>query len=376
MAGIQHQIQVELGDRAYPIFIGQDLLGKKDLTEWVGGEQVLIVTNETVAPLYLERARASFEGKQVDVVILPDGEFYKTWDVLNRIFDQLLEKRHTRKTTLVALGGGVVGDMTGFAAACYQRGVDFIQIPTTLLAQVDSSVGGKTGINHPRGKNMIGAFLQPRCVLVDTDTLETLPSRELSSGLAEVIKYGLIKDEDFLAWLEEHMDALMALQPDVLGRAVYRSCQCKAAIVAADERETGVRALLNLGHTFGHAIETYTGYAEWLHGEAVAAGMVMAADMSKRMGWLTYNDVDRVTQLLVKARLPIRPPETMSPDDFYALMAVDKKNVDGALRLVLLRSLGDATVTSEFDPALLGQVLSSHHEVQGATAAKAHGPQE
>lgn len=364
MAGIQHQLQVELGDRSYPIFIGQGLLGQQDLGKWVAGEQVLIVTNETVAPLYLEKARASFSGKQVDVVVLPDGEFYKTWEVLNRIFDQLLEKRHTRKTTLVALGGGVVGDMTGFAAACYQRGVAFIQIPTTLLAQVDSSVGGKTGINHPRGKNMIGAFLQPSCVLIDTSTMDTLPNRELSSGLAEVIKYGLIQDNQFLSWLEEHMDALMALQSDTLAEAVFRSCQCKAAIVAADEREAGVRALLNLGHTFGHAIETYTGYAEWLHGEAVAAGMVMAADMSKRMGWLTYNDLDRVTQLLVRARLPIRPPETMSPDDFYALMAVDKKNIDGALRLVLLHSLGDATVTTEFDPELLHLVLSAHQEAQ------------
>lgn len=363
MASIQHQLRVELGDRAYPILIGQGLLGTQDLSSWTHGDQVLIVTNETVAPLYLEKARGSFPGKRVDTVVLPDGELYKTWEVLNRIFDQLLEKRHTRKTTLVALGGGVVGDMTGFAAACYQRGVAFIQIPTTLLAQVDSSVGGKTGINHPRGKNMIGAFLQPQGVLIDTETLETLPTRELSAGLAEVIKYGLIQDADFLAWLEENMDALMAMKSDLLAEAIYRSCQCKAEIVAEDEREAGVRALLNLGHTFGHAIETYTGYAQWLHGEAVAAGMVMAAELSKRLGWLTYNDTDRVQQLLVRARLPIRPPETMSPDDFYALMAVDKKNVDGSLRLVLLKHLGEATVTADFDPAELDDMLRRYQDL-------------
>lgn len=358
----QHELRVELGDRSYPIFIGQDLLGAKDLGEWVSHERVLIVSNETVAPFYLEKACASFPGKQVDSVVLPDGEFYKTWDVLNRIFDSLLEKRHTRKTTLVALGGGVVGDMTGFAAACYQRGVDFIQIPTTLLAQVDSSVGGKTGINHPRGKNMVGAFHQPKCVLIDTSTLETLPIRELSAGLAEVIKYGLIREPDFLAWLEANIDALMAMQPGALAEAILRSCQCKAEIVAADERETGERALLNLGHTFGHAIETYTGYSEWLHGEAVAAGMAMAAELSKRLGWLTYNDTDRVQQLLVRARLPIRPPETMTPDDFFALMAVDKKNIDGNLRLVLLEELGKAVVTSDFDPAVLAQMLKDYLE--------------
>lgn len=363
MAHIQHQLRVELGDRAYPILIGQGLLGTQDLSSWAHGDQVLIVTNETVAPLYLEKARASFAGKRVDTVVLPDGELYKTWEVLNRIFDQLLEKRHTRKTTLVALGGGVVGDMTGFAAACYQRGVAFIQIPTTLLAQVDSSVGGKTGINHPRGKNMIGAFLQPQGVLIDTETLETLPTRELSAGLAEVIKYGLIKDADFLSWLEENMDALMAMKSDLLAEAIYRSCQCKAEIVAEDEREAGVRALLNLGHTFGHAIETYTGYAQWLHGEAVAAGMVMAAELSKRLGWLTYNDTDRVQQLLVRARLPIRPPETMTPDDFYALMAVDKKNIDGSLRLVLLKQLGDAVVTSDFDSAELDDMLRRYQDL-------------
>lgn len=365
MENVQHELQVELGDRGYPILIGQGLLGHTDLSPWVAGDQVLIVTNETVAPLYLEKAQDSFPGKRIDSVVLPDGEYYKTWDVLNRIFDQLLDKRHTRKTTLVALGGGVIGDMTGFAAASYQRGVDFIQLPTTLLAQVDSSVGGKTGINHPRGKNMIGAFLQPKCVLIDTHSLETLPARELSAGLAEVIKYGLIQDAGFFGWLEEKMDALMAMQPDVLAEAIFRSCQCKAAVVAADERETGVRALLNLGHTFGHAIETYTGYAEWLHGEAVAAGMVMAAELSKRLGWLTYNDTDRLRQLLLRARLPVRPPETMSPDDFYALMAVDKKNVDGKLRLVLLKQIGEATVTADFDPAVLDDMLKAYQEQRG-----------
>ena len=278
MSNRYRELSVELGERRYPIFIGENLLGAQDLSGYVSGAQVMIVTNETVAPLYLERAKACFPGKRVDTVVLPDGEKFKDWRTLNSIFDGLLEQRHTRKTTLVALGGGVVGDMAGFAAACYQRGVPFIQIPTTLLSQVDSSVGGKTGINHPLGKNMIGAFYQPQAVLIDTASLQTLPPREVSAGLAEVIKYGLIRHQTFLAWLEAQMDALVSLDPEALSEAIFRSCACKAEIVALDEREGGLRAILNLGHPFGHAIETYAGYGNGRHGEAVGTGMLMAAN--------------------------------------------------------------------------------------------------
>lgn len=350
MSNRYRELSVELGERSYPIFIGEGLLGTQDLSAFVSGAQVMIVTNETVAPLYLERAKASFPGKRVDTVVLPDGERFKDWQTLNSIFDGLLEHRHTRKTTLVALGGGVVGDMAGFAAACYQRGVPFIQIPTTLLSQVDSSVGGKTGINHPLGKNMIGAFHQPQAVLIDTASLQTLPAREVSAGLAEVIKYGLIRDQGFLGWLEEHMDALVSLDPEALAEAIFRSCACKAEIVALDEREGGLRAILNLGHTFGHAIETYAGYGNWLHGEAVGTGMLMAAELSALEGMISRDDCDRINRLILRAGLPDKPPVAMTADDFMGLMAVDKKNVDGLLRLVLLRSVGDAVVTSEASP--------------------------
>jgi 3-dehydroquinate synthase len=350
MSNRYRELSVELGERSYPIFIGEGLLGTQDLSAFVSGAQVMIVTNETVAPLYLERAKACFPGKRVDTVVLPDGEKFKDWQTLNSIFDGLLEHRHTRKTTLVALGGGVVGDMAGFAAACYQRGVPFIQIPTTLLSQVDSSVGGKTGINHPRGKNMIGAFHQPQAVLIDTASLQTLPAREVSAGLAEVIKYGLIRDQGFLGWLEEHMDALVSLDPEALAEAIFRSCACKAEIVALDEREGGLRAILNLGHTFGHAIETYAGYGNWLHGEAVGTGMLMAAELSALEGMISRDDCDRINRLILRAGLPDKPPVAMTADDFMVLMAVDKKNVDGLLRLVLLRSVGDAVVTSEASP--------------------------
>ena len=350
-------LDVSLGDRSYSILIRDGALGSQDLTPWLSGDRVLIVTNETVGPLYLEQCRACFAGRDIDEVQLPDGERYKNWETLNRIHDRLLEKQHTRRTTLVALGGGVIGDITGFAAATYQRGVSYIQIPTTLLAQVDASVGGKTGINHPLGKNMIGAFHQPSVVMIDPLTLNSLPPAELSAGMAEVIKYGLIRDAGFLEWLEECMDPLMALQADRLKTAIRRSCECKASIVAEDERESGVRALLNLGHTFGHAIETHTGYSEWLHGEAVAAGMMMATHMSERLGWLNYNDTERVRQLLTRARLPVNPPKGMTPVHFRALMQVDKKNISGQLRLVLLRSLGDATVTGDFDDEALEATL-------------------
>lgn len=353
------ELRVDLGSRSYPIEIGQGLLGNRDLTPFVAGNQVMIVTNETVAPLYLDTVRRNFPGKQVDWVILPDGEKYKEWQTLNLIFDALLTRRHTRRTTLVALGGGVVGDMTGFAAATYQRGVPFIQIPTTLLSQVDSSVGGKTGINHPLGKNMVGAFHQPETVLIDTDTLKTLPARELPAGLAEVIKYGLIRDLGFLEWLETSMTDLLAVAPTTMAEAIYRSCACKADVVALDEREGGVRATLNLGHTFGHAIETHAGYGRWLHGEAVGVGMLMAGDLSARLGWIEGSELGRLTSVIRRAGLPQTVPDDMSPERFLDLMAVDKKNVDGSLRLVLLRGLGQAVVTSEFDQRLLQDTLAA-----------------
>lgn len=345
MHKVLRELKVELGERSYPIIIGQGLLGSFDLTPWVAGHQVMIVTNDTVGPLYLEKVKGCFPGKVIDVVTLPDGEQFKDWQTLNLIFDALLEKRHTRKTTLVALGGGVVGDMAGFAAACYQRGVPFIQVPTTLLSQVDSSVGGKTGINHPLGKNMIGAFHQPQAVLIDTDSLQTLPAREVSAGLAEVIKYGLIRDESFLAWLEGSMESLLRLDAEALGEAIYRSCVCKAEVVALDEREGGLRAILNLGHTFGHAIETFAGYGNWLHGEAVGTGMMMAADLSVREGLISADDRARAVALIRRARLPEWAPSGMTSEDFMNLMSVDKKNVDGRLRLVLLKAIGDAFIT-------------------------------
>jgi 3-dehydroquinate synthase len=353
------QLTVDLGERSYPILIGSGLLGTPGLlSPYIQGSQVLIVTNETIAPLYLSRLEESLSGYQVNTVVLPDGEKYKNLEILNRIFDCLLENRHNRTTTLIALGGGVVGDMTGFAAACYQRGVNFIQIPTTLLAQVDSSVGGKTAVNHPKGKNMIGAFYQPRCVIADTDTLKTLPEREFHAGLAEVVKYGLIADVDFLKWLEVNINDLMARKPEVLADAVRRSCENKAKIVSLDEREGGIRAILNLGHTFGHAIETAQSYKNWLHGEAVAAGMVMAAELSRLLGWISLEDRQRVETLVAKCQLPTWAPENIDGQAMLELMAVDKKVLDGSLRLVLLCSLGDAVVTSDFDQAKLIQLLS------------------
>jgi len=349
-------LQVDLGERSYPIYIGADLLGRAEcIVPHLAGRQVAIVTNETVAPLYLERLARTLVDREVTSIVLPDGEAFKHWEILQKIFDGLLEARHNRRTTVIALGGGVVGDMAGFAAACYQRGVDFIQVPTTLLSQVDSSVGGKTGINHPLGKNMIGAFYQPKAVVIDTSTLATLPQRELSAGLAEVIKYGLICDEPFLGWLEAHMEALLALDSAALTEAIQRSCAAKARVVGADERESGVRANLNLGHTFGHAIETHMGYGAWLHGEAVAAGTVMALEMSCRLGWLDEAARDRGIRLLQRAGLPVVPPLEMTPDDFLGHMAVDKKVLDGQLRLVLLKRLGEAVVTADFPrEALLG----------------------
>ena len=356
-------LYVELGERRYPIFIGSDLDPKALLEPYIHGRQVMIVSNETVAPLYLARYVAAIEalGKTVATCILPDGEKYKNIEHLNLIFDALLASGFNRDCTVLALGGGVIGDMAGFASACFQRGVYFIQVPTTLLSQVDSSVGGKTGINHPLGKNMIGAFQQPQVVLADMSQLKTLPPRELSAGLAEVIKYALLGDADFLAWLEQHMDALVQGDEATLAEAVYRSCAHKARIVANDEKEQGERALLNLGHTFGHAIESYLGYGEWLHGEAVATGMVMAADLSQRMGWISAEDLARTKNIIQRANLPIVCPQ-IPLDDFLAYMAHDKKVLNGQLRLVLMQAVGQAIITKTFDVELMKQAILANQE--------------
>lgn len=354
-------LHVDLGARSYPIHIGPGLLGRADLViPHIAGTQVMIVSNETVAPLYLDRTRETFKGVRTEAVILPDGEQYKTLETVNTIFDALLTRRFDRKCTLVALGGGVVGDMTGFAAACYQRGVAFIQIPTTLLSQVDSSVGGKTGVNHPLGKNMIGAFHQPRCVLADTDTLTTLDERQLRAGIAEVIKYGLINDPEFFTWLEQNMAALLAREPEALSFAIERSCRDKAAIVAADETEGGVRALLNLGHTFGHAIETGMGYGAWLHGEAIAVGMVMAAELSQQLGWMSADAVARTRRLIAAAGLPVQAPAELDAARFLELMAVDKKVQAGKLRLILLRGIGQALISDGTAPEQIAAAIALH----------------
>lgn len=352
-------LKLDLGERSYPIYIGRGLLSEPELIlPHIQGASCITVSNETVAPLYLSQLEQNIAALKHSAVILPDGEAFKNLDTMNLIYTHLLEQHADRKTTLLALGGGVVGDMCGFAAASYQRGVNFIQIPTTLLSMVDSSVGGKTGVNHALGKNMIGAFYQPKCVLIDTDVLSTLEDRELSAGLAEVIKYGLIRDVEFLYWLNEQMDSLLARDPDVMAEAIFRSCQHKAEVVAADEFESGQRALLNLGHTFGHAIESAMGYGNWLHGEAVAAGMVMAAEHSALMGWMDAEEVEFIRRLLIKARLPVAPPDSMSSEDFMRYMSVDKKVLDGTLRLVLMKGLGESVVTADFDPAALQRVLA------------------
>lgn len=353
-------LTVDLGDRSYPIYIGEQLLASTSLLQpHIKAKQVCVVTNTTVASLYLDKLQHALGGYQIDTCVLPDGEAYKDLETLNLIFDKLLEARHNRTTTLIALGGGVVGDMTGFAAACYQRGVDFIQIPTTLLSMVDSSVGGKTGVNHPLGKNMIGAFYQPQAVVADTSLLRSLPQRELSAGIAEIIKYGLIGDYPFFVWLENNMDALMACDMDALAYAVRRSCENKATVVAQDEREGGLRAILNFGHTFGHAIETAQGYGNWLHGEAVGAGMAMAADLSWRRGAISEEELQRIIRLLERAKLPVKAPSDMTPAQFVELMGVDKKVLDGRLRLVLLESMGKAITTSDIDPQQLQQTFEA-----------------
>ena len=353
-------LQVSLADRSYPILIGEHLLEHCErLTPYLR-RQVAVITNTTVGEIYLEPLLAALarQGFKALPVVLPDGEEHKSWQTLNLVFDQLLHARCERSTTLVALGGGVVGDIGGFAAATYQRGIPFVQIPTTLLAQVDSSVGGKTAINHPLGKNMIGAFYQPRLVLADTSTLDTLPDRELSAGLAEVIKYGLIRDRGFFDWLELNMERLLARDKQALAHAIVKSCEHKAVVVAADERETGERALLNLGHTFGHAIESALGYGSWLHGEAVAAGTVLAAELSSRMGLMPAGEVDRVRAVLAAARLPVEAP-ALGLERYLEFMGHDKKVDQGRLRLILLRRIGEAFVTSEFPQEVLAEVLTT-----------------
>jgi 3-dehydroquinate synthase len=354
------RVNIELGSRSYPILIGPGLIDDPAvLAGSVEARDVLVVTNEVVGPLYLGRLERALAGKRACSVLLPDGEQHKTLETTNRVFDALVQGRMNRDACVVALGGGVVGDIAGFAAACYQRGVDFVQVPTTLLAQVDSSVGGKTGVNHPGGKNLIGAFHQPRAVVSDTATLDTLPPRELRAGLAEVIKYGLIADAGLLDWLDANLGAVLALDPAALAFAIRRSCEIKAAIVAADEREHGRRALLNLGHTFGHAIETAAGYGEWLHGEAVGVGMLLAADLSKRIGWIDADDVSRVRDLLQRAGLPCAAP-AIGASRALDLMGMDKKVLAGRIRLVLLRRLGDGAVSGDFPADALEATLAAH----------------
>ena len=355
-------LTVDLEERSYPIYIGDGLLGDNELlVKHIPGKNVLVVSNETVAPLYLDKILTMLAGKHVESCILPDGEEYKNLETLNTIYDVLLGKKLDRNTTIIALGGVVIGDMAGFAAASYQRGVHLIQIPTTLLAQVDSSVGGKTAVNHRLGKNMIGAFYQPRAVIADTMTLNTLPERELSAGIAEVIKYGLIRDLPFFDWLQVNMPRLMDRDADALAYAIETSCRNKAEVVAADEKESGQRALLNLGHTFGHAIEAGLGYGNWLHGEAVAAGMSMAARMSHQLGWISTDDIRRITSMIAQAGLPVHAPAELSAERFVELMSVDKKVMDGVLRLVLLKDIGHAVIVNDYTREQLVNAIQSSY---------------
>ena len=352
-------LTIQLKDRSYPIYIGKGLLDQIQLIEsHLKQKHVAIVTNITVAPLYLDRLMNLLRQHKIEAfpIILPDGEAYKNQDTLHLIYDALLKEKCERNTTLIALGGGVIGDITGYAAATYLRGIPFIQIPTTLLSQVDSSVGGKTGINHALGQNMIGAFYQPQCVIADIESLKTLPQREFSAGMAEVIKYGLIRDYDFFEWLEKNIDGLMKQDASLLIEAILRSCQNKADVVEMDEHESGVRATLNLGHTFGHAIENAMGYGVWLHGEAVAVGMVMAAHLSKLMQWLKDEEFNRIIKLLKHAKLPTDPP-IMSEDKYLSLMCMDKKVVNGQIRLVLQKGIGDSIITSDYDEKHLHATL-------------------
>ncbi|MBI2294874.1 MAG: 3-dehydroquinate synthase [Betaproteobacteria bacterium] len=352
-------LTVALGERSYPIYIGAGLLARAELiAPRLPQSKVAVVTDSTVAPLYLAPLKRALEARGVSVVpiTLPDGETHKNWETLNRIFDALLENRCERNTALVALGGGVIGDLAGFAAAVYQRGMPWFQVPTTLLAQVDSAVGGKTAINHPLGKNMIGAFHQPLAVVTDLDTLATLPGRELAAGIAEVIKYGLIRDRQFFDWLEQNVARLVQREPEALANAIERSCAIKAEIVALDERETGERALLNFGHTFGHAIEAGLGYGSWLHGEAVAAGMALAARLSRRLGLIATDEAARVSAIVAAAGLPVQAPE-LGLERYLELMGRDKKVQGGRIRFVLLRRIGEAFVSDQVPREALAEVL-------------------
>ena len=355
------KIVVDLGERSYPIFIGPGLLAQSHLIPMnISEGRVVIVSNTVVSPLYLEKVKSFFSDRSCSQVVLPDGESFKTLETVNVIYRFLLEGKYDRKTTLVALGGGVVGDITGFVAATYLRGIDFIQVPTTLLSQVDSSVGGKTGVNHELGKNMIGAFYQPRGVIADTNVLSTLPQRELKAGFAEVLKYGLINDLNFFDWLDSNSSELLQKEPELMARLIQRSCEIKAEIVAKDERETGARALLNFGHTFGHAIEAAMGFGNVLHGEAVAMGMVMAADLSLRIGWISPREASRVRQVLERNfQLNIVPPDKVSAEQFLKFMASDKKTENNILKFILLHSIGDAEINSEIPIDSLRATLSA-----------------
>lgn len=354
-------VNVNLQDRSYPIYIGTELLGNTQLFEpHVHGRKVLVVTNSTIEPLYAKTVVDAISSlAEVDTFVLPDGEVHKNLGTINTIFNHLIDTMCDRSTTVVALGGGVVGDIAGFAAACYQRGVPYIQIPTTLLAQVDSSVGGKTGVNHKRGKNMIGAFYQPQCVVADTETLSTLPDREFKAGLAEVIKYGAIRDASFFSWLESEIESLLNRNPENLAYVIEQSCQNKSEVVLEDERESGMRAILNFGHTFGHAIETWLGYENWLHGEAVAAGMVMASDLSAELEWLDQAESVRIKQLIGHTGLPTRPPNGMNAEDFLELTKLDKKVQAGKIRLILLTKIGKAVISDDYPQTTLERVLNA-----------------
>jgi len=361
-------LSVNLGERAYPIPIGSGLLGSPTLlASHIASAELLLVSNTTVAPLYAERVKRSLPGRRLIELILPDGEAHKTLANASRMFDVMIANRLGRDAAILALGGGVIGDLAGFVAACYQRGIDFVQLPSTLLADVDASVGGKTAVNHPGGKNMIGAFHQPRAVIIDTDLLASLPQRELRAGLAEVIKYGLISDASFFDWIEAHIDELLSREPGALSYAIHRSCEIKAQIVSQDEREQGERALLNLGHTFGHAIEAATGYAEWLHGEAVAVGLVLAADLSQRLGQLPESELRRLVALLRRAGLPVAAPP-IGAERAFDFMRIDKKVKSSRVRLVLLRGIGGAVMTGEYSDAALHSTLAAYFGRASAAA--------
>ena len=358
---MQKILNVALDNRSYPITIGENLLSQFEHFKLHSGQRVLVVTNDTIAPIYLQHLLDMLEahGVKTDSVIVPDGEQYKTMETWNQILTALLANNHTRSSILVALGGGVVGDVAGFAASAYQRGIKFIQVPTTLLSQVDSSVGGKTAINHPLGKNMIGAFYQPQSVVIDINCLKTLPQRELSAGLAEVIKYGIIMDSAFFNWLETHIDDLLNLDVDALSYCIYRCCELKAQVVAADETEQDMRAILNLGHTYGHAIEAELGYGNWLHGEAVSVGMLMAAQTAKLLGLLADKDIERIKNLLIKAKLPVKRPEQMTIESYIPHMLRDKKVISGKLRLVIPTKIGQVEVMDGIEKSVVLESINN-----------------